>query len=163
MATTTFLVRQFFSIDSELLPLGEIPTGTYIVTGSVSNMLINNNRTNLSEDVIPGIGSSGGSQGWWPGPSTNSATGYGIIIGAGDTIATTGSDGRTSNVTCWGWIAQEDQATNDIEFRSLAGNILGATYANTSSAKTALRNAGYYYQYPVGFDGQSINTGNGSD
>jgi hypothetical protein len=160
MATTTFGVRQFFNIASELLPLAQ-PTGTYIVTGSISNLLVNNNRTNLAEDVIPGVGSSGTGDGWWPGADT--ANLYGIIVGGNDTYANPSPDGRTSTVSVWGWDAQEDQPSNDVEFRRLAGTILGATYADTASAKTALRNAGFYYQYPVGFDGQSPNTGTGSD
>jgi hypothetical protein len=161
MATTTFAVRQFFNIPAEALPLSQ-PTGTFIVTGSVSNLLVNNNRTNLANDTIPGVGSSGTQDGWWPGPDSSGA-GFGIIVGGNDTYANSTPDGRTSTVSCWGWTAQETQGPNDTEFISLAGYILGTTYANTGSAKTALRNAGFYYQYPVGFDGQSPNTGTGSD
>ena len=52
-----------------------------------------------------------------------------------------------------------------MEFKSLydflgkaAGRELGLEVA-----KAALRDAGYYYQFPSGFDGQSPNTGAGSD
>jgi len=161
MAITTFTVRQFFNIPSGELPLGEVPTGTFIVTGSASNLLINNNRTDLANDSIPLIGFSGTSNGWWPGPSTLV---YGIIVGGNESFTNTGAGAVTpSYVSCWGWDAGEDQATNNASFISLAGNILGTTFANTSSAKSALRSAGYYYQYPVGYDGQSLNTGTGSD
>ena len=161
MAITTFTVRQFFTIPPESLPLGEIPTGTFIVTGSASNLLINNTRTNLANDTIEGIGSSGTSNGWWPGPSTSV---YGVIVGGNESFTNTGAGAVTpSYVSCWGWPAGEDQSDNNASFISLAGNILGTTYANTSSAKTALKIAGYYFQYPVGFDGQSPFTGTGSD
>ena len=158
---TTFTVRQFFTIPPESLPLaGERPEGVFVVTGSASNLIINNTRTNLANDTLT-IGNSGTSYGWWPGPSTSV---YGVIVGGNEGYENSGAGGvDLSYVSCWGWDAGEDQATNNAEFISLAGNILGTTFANTGSAKTALRNAGYYYQYPVGYDGQSPNTGTGSD
>jgi len=168
MATTTFAVRQFYQIPSEYGTF-TAPTGTYVVTGSVSRLLVNNNRTNLANDSMtittqnssPYIATSASPEGWWPGADT--ANLYGVIVGGNDTYANPSPDGRNSTVSVWGWDAQEDQANNDVEFRRLAGVILGATYADTASAKTALRNAGFYYQYPVGYDGQSPNTGTGSD
>jgi hypothetical protein len=162
MAITTFTVRQFFTIPPGELPLsGEIPEGVFIVTGSASNLFVNNNRTDLANDSLPPYGNSNTSNGWWPGPST---TVYGIIVGGNESFTNTGAgDVTPSYVSCWGWDAGEDQSDNNASFISLAGNILGTTFANTGSAKTALRNAGYYYQYPVGFDGQSRNTGTGSD
>jgi hypothetical protein len=170
MATTTFAVRQFYNIASEYGTFNISGLGLYVVTGSISRLVINNNRTNLAADSFEMDTQNAGTatfnsntgEGWWPGPSTSTAD-YGVIVGGNDTYANISPDGRTSTVSCWGWPAGEDQATNDAEFISLAGSILGATYANTGSAKTALRNAGFYYQYPVGFDGQSPNTGNGSD
>lgn len=169
MATTTFTVRQFYNIASEYGTF-TAPSGVYVVTGSVSRLLVNNNRTNLAADSFSmnttGQGTvtfnSGTGDGWWPGPN-NSGAGYGVIVGGNDNYANLSPDGRTSTVSCWGWLAQEDQPANDTEFRALAGAVLGATYADTASAKTALRNAGFYYQYPVGYDGQSPNTGTGSD
>jgi len=169
MATTTFTVRQFYTIPSEYGTF-TAPTGTYVVTGSASRLLVNNNRTNLASDSMtittqnssPYVANSGTTEGWWPGPSTSAAD-YGVIVGGSDTYTNSSPDGRTSAVSCWGWPAGEDQATNDTEFISLAGSVLGTTFANTGSAKTALRNAGFYYQYPVGYDGQSPNTGTGSD
>ncbi len=156
MATTTFAVRQFYNIPAEVLPLSQ-PTGTFIVTGSVSNLLVNNNRTNLANDTIPGVGSSGTQDGWWPAGTTAvfdiGITTGGIIVGGNDLYQNSTPDGRTSTVSVWGWVEQETQGANDIEFRRLAGVILEATYADTASAKTALRNAGFYYQYPVGYDG----------
>ena len=162
MAITTFTVRQFFTIPPGELPLpGEIPEGVFIVTGSASNLFVNNNRTDLANDSFPPFGSSGTSNGWWPGPSTSV---YGVIVGGNESFTNTGSGAvATSYVSCWGWDAGENQATNNTDFISLAGNILDTTFANTGSAKSALRSAGYYYQYPVGFDGQSRNTGTGSD
>ena len=158
---TTFTVRQFYTIPPESLPLGEVPTGTFIVTGSASSLLINNNRTDLANDTIDGVGVSGTSNGWWPGPSTSV---YGVIIGGNESFTNTGAGAVTpSYVSCWGWVAQETQGTNDTEFISLASNILGTVQNSVANAKTALRNAVYYYQYPVGFDGQSPNTGTGSD
>ncbi len=169
MATTTFAVRQFYTIPSEYGTFTR-PASTYVVTGSISRLLVNAGRTNLANDSMtittqnasPYIANSGTNEGWWPGPDSSGA-GYGVIVGGNDAYTNVSPDGRTSNVSCWGWIAQEDQAANNAEFISLAGSILGATYEDTASAKTALRNAGFYYQYPVGFDGQSPNTGDGSD
>jgi hypothetical protein len=164
MAITTFTVRQFFNIPFEELPLGEIPEGTFIVTGSASNLLINNNRTDLANDSIPGIGNSGTSNGWWPGPSTSI---YGIIVGGNESFTNTGAGSvATSFVSCWGWDTGETQGANDVLFISLANNILGTEFVypgELDETKDALKNAGYYYQYPVGFDGQSPNTGDGSD
>ncbi len=170
MATTTFAVRQFYNIASEFGTFNIAGLGLYVVTGSVSRLVINNNRTNLANDSFTMDTSGGGTatfnsgtgQGWWPGPSTSTFD-YGIIVGGADEYANSSPDGRTSTVSCWGWAASEDQPSNDAAFIALAGSILGATYANTGSAKTALRNAGFYYQYPVGYDGQSPNTGTGSD
>ena len=180
MATSTFAVRQFFNIPSEYGTF-TAPTGVFVVTGSVSRLLVNNTRTNLANDSMsittqnssPYAATSASPQGWWPAGTTAVFAGSGgapqinqggIIVGGVDGVyANTTPDGRISTVSVWGWIEGEDQAANDAEFISLAGNILGTTFANTGSAKTALRNAGFYYQYPVGFDGQSPNTGDGSD
>lgn len=191
MATTQFTDRFFFSIPSELVGGITASTGTYIVSGSTSRLLINNTRTNLSVDSFdilstndpPQVGGqtasviSISSDGWWPGPSTNTPDPIqpgdifqGVIVGGSDVLfANTGADGRTSYVSCWGFpitssgSPAEDQDALNTEFIALAGNILGTTFANTASAKVGLRNAGYYYQWPRGFDGQSTNTGNGSD
>jgi len=164
MATTSFAVRQFYNIPSEEGAF-TAPSGVYVVTGSVSRLLVNNSRTNLANDsftINSTPYSSGGSGGWWPGPDS-STIGYGVIVGGADEYGNSTPDGRTSTVSCWGWPAGEDQPTNDAEFIALAGSVLGTTFANTGSAKTALRTAGFYYQYPAGFDGQSPNTGAGSD
>jgi len=175
MATTTFAVRQFYNIASEYTTFNSSGIGVFVVTGSVSRLLVNNTRTNLSVDSFTMDTSagtttfnSGTSQGWWPAGTNPAVAGgvaqdVGIIVGGADGYANTTPDGRLSTVSVWGWPAGEDQPTNDAEFIALAGSVLGATYANTGSAKTALRNAGFYYQYPVGFDGQSPNTGTGSD
>jgi hypothetical protein len=179
MALTTFVARQFYTIPSEYGTF-TAPTGVFVVTGSVSRLLINNTRTNLASDSMsittqnssPYVANSGTSQGWWPAGTTAVFAGSGgapqvtqggIIVGGAAEYNNSTPDGRVSNVSVWGWLAGEDQPTNDAEFISLAGNILGTTFANTGSAKTALINAGFYYQYPVGFDGQSPNTGTGSD
>lgn len=168
MAITTFAVRQFINVPSEAGTFNA-PTGVYVVTGSSSRLLVNNNRTNLAADSITIVGSGGtvnllplGPDGWFPSPDI-SGGGFGVIVGGNDTFANPTSDGRTSTVSCWGWPAQETQGANDTEFISLASIILGATQANTGSAKTALQNAGYYYQYPNSYQGQSPNTGPGSD
>jgi hypothetical protein len=169
MALTTLAVRQFYQIPSEYGTFAR-PASTYVVTGSVSRILVDGGRPNLASDSMtittqnssPYIANSGTSQGWWPSPDI-SAAGYGVIVGGNDVFANTSPDGRTSTVSCWGWLAQEDQAANDSEFRALAGSVLGATYETTGSAKAALQAAGYYYQYPVGYQGQSPSTGPGSD
>jgi hypothetical protein len=168
MAITTFTVRQFYTIPSEYGTFAR-PASTFVVTGSISRLLVNGGRTNLANDSMtittqnssPYVASSNTSEGWWPSPS---ATEYGIIVGGSDTLyANSSPDGRTSYVSCWGWTSQEDQPSNDTAFKELAGSILGATYETTASAKAALQSAGFYYQYPVGYDGQSPNTGDGSD
>ena len=183
MATTTFAVRQFYNIPSEYGTF-TAPSGVFVVTGSVSRLLVNNTRTNLANDSMsittqnssPYAATSASPQGWWPGASTDYLQEYGetmtgVIVGGNDNYANPAAlgDGRTSTVSVWGFSTiytgepGADQTTLNDEFISLAGYILGTTYANTGSAKTALRNAGFYYQYPAGFDGQSPNTGNGSD
>jgi len=156
MAGTTFTVRQFNSAPSETWPVSSV-TGTYLVQGTISVLYINNTRTNLAADNL-----FGNQWGWFPGPDT---TAYGIIVQGNDaSVANTASDGRSPVfVTCWGWPKGASQGDNDTAFISLAGNILGATYGSVAAAKSALQTAGMYYQYPVGFAGQSPNTGTGSD
>jgi hypothetical protein len=175
MAISTITARQFFNIPSEYGTF-TAPSGVFVVTGSVSRLLINNTRTNLSVDSFELDTSGGGTTtfnsntnlGWWPAGTTAVRGGVsspgGIIVGGNDLYTNTGAGAITpSYVSVWGWDEIEDQNGNDVAFISLAGNILGTTFANTGSAKTALRSAGYYYQYPEGFDGQSPNTGTGSD
>lgn len=159
MPGTVFTVRQFTNIPSENLPLGPRPANTFIVSGSESNMLINDTRTNLSEDDLYGQ-----NNGWFPGPST-AADAYGIIVGGNDGFQNTAADNRAggAKVSCYGWVAQETQGTNDTEFINLAQYVCGTTFVDVSAAKSFLDGLGYYYQYPVGFNGQSPNTGNGSD
>ena len=170
MATTTFAVRQFYQIPSEYGTFNR-PASTFVVTGSVSRLLVDGGRSNLANDSMtittqnssPYIANSGTAEGWWPSPSIDGATGYGIIVGGNDVFANTSPDGRISTVSCWGWIAQEDQAANDAEFIALAEIVTGVEIANTASAKTNLQSRGYYYQYPTGYQGQSPGTGPGSD
>lgn len=157
MATTTFTRRQFNTVPTENWPISTPYAGTYLVAGTASTLYVNNTRTNLANDNLYGA-----NWGWFPSPDLSN---YGVIVQGNDlTVANTAADGRgTVYVTCYGWVAEETQGANDTAFKNLAGYILGATYATTGSAKTALRNAGMYYQYPVGYDGQSPNTGTGSD
>lgn len=168
MALTTLPVRQFFQIASEYGNFNR-PASTYVVTGSVSRLLVDGGRSNLAADSFTmntNQGSvnftSGGTSGWWPSPDI-SAAGYGVIVGGNDGFANSTPDGRVSTVSCWGWIAGEDQATNDAEFIALAQVVTGVEIATTASAKTNLQSRGYYYQYPVGYQGQSPSTGPGSD
>ena len=183
MAATSFKVRQFYTIPSEYGTF-TAPSGTFVVTGSISRLLVNNTRTNLANDSMsittqfsgPYAASSDTSQGWWPGPRTDmdDMGSYGIIVGGrgngysapGD-FANTAADIRVggSYVSCWGWITQATQGANETEFIALAKAVIGAgaLITNLATAKTALRDAGYYYQFPSGFDGQSPNTGAGSD
>ena len=153
---TIFTRRQFNTIPTEDWPVAPL-TGTYQVQGTVSSLFINNTRTNLANDNL-----YGNAWGWFPSPDLNN---YGIIVQGNDAVvANTQADGSgVAYVSIWGWSAKEDQITNDTEFKNLAGYILGTTYGTVANAKTALQSAGLYYQYPVGFDGQSPNTGDGSD
>tara|TARA_R110000822_G_scaffold291512_1_gene413477 strand:- start:43 stop:555 length:513 start_codon:yes stop_codon:yes gene_type:complete len=169
MATVDFPVRQFCAFPGELKPFsGTQPTGTFVVSGSVSNLLINNTRTNLAADTIYTV-----NNGWFPGPPTtvyesDPAEGYnsnGIIVGGNESYTNTAADGRSggSFVSCWGWPAQATQGDNEELFLGLAGYVMGTTYVTVAAAKTALISAGYYYQFPKGMAGQSPNTGDGSD
>ena len=188
MAAATFDVRQFFNIpfitSSQALTSFTAPTGVFVVTGSESRVLVNNSRTNLANDSftiaveLGGLSTtatfnSGTPKGWWPGPPTiaynpspeEGYLSYGIIVGGNENFTNASPDGRTSNVSCWGWITQATQGANETEFIALAKAVIGAgaLITNLVTAKTALRDAGYYYQFPAGFDGQSPNTGTGSD
>jgi hypothetical protein len=186
MAFTSFTVRQFYNMpDAGEIGTFTAPAGVFVVTGSISRLLVNNTRTNLAADVMnitisespfTYVANSGTSQGWWAGTFTNEGTGFGspligTIVGGVDGVynnSTPPPIAISSSISIWGFETTEgaeggDQENLDAAFIALAGNILGTTYANTGSAKTALRNAGFYYQYPRGFDGQSPNTGAGSD
>jgi hypothetical protein len=175
MATATFPVRFFLAMPEEFI--GPV-TGTYSVTGSISNLLINNTNTGSGDDIYE-VGDNGG---WFPGPPTiayeavpqEGYLSYGIIVGgrgpgytSPGNFANTAADNRSggSYVSCWGWITQATQGANETEFIALAQAVIGdgAIITNLATAKGALKDAGYYYQFPVGFDGQSPNTGAGSD
>jgi hypothetical protein len=173
---TSFKVRQFFTIPSEYGTF-TAPAGTFVVTGSISRLLVNNTRTNLANDSMsiitqnssPYAATSASPQGWWPSPNMDAAggTAYGIIVGGKDTYANTSPDGRTSNVSCWGFpeggYTTENQEALDALFAELASSVLGVFQPTSEDAAVALRTAGFYYQYPTGFNGQSPNTGTGSD
>jgi hypothetical protein len=185
MAATVFTVRQFFALPSLTTSLeGGTPAGTFIVTGSLpspfgnppgpfSGLLINNTRTNLSQDnvVIDEITYSGTSSfGWFPGPSTATSQSL-IIVGGNPNFTNTVSDGRAggSKISCWGITGSNfSQGAYDTAFVTLASQInsefdLGATVTNTAEARDFCLSFGLYYQYPVPLAGQSVNTGNGSD
>ena len=173
-APTIFPVRFFLSIPEEFLP-AQPQAGTFMVTGSISNLLINSSSV---EDIYE----AGTNIGWFPGPPTIAYQAdpefgylsYGIIVGGrgpgysapGD-FANTVSDNRVggSFVSCWGWITQATQGENETAFIALAKAVIGAgaLITNLATAKGALRDAGYYYQFPIGFEGQSPNTGASSD
>jgi len=168
MATVTYTVRDFFAIPTGDVG-GPIPSGVYVVTGSSSNLVINNNRGDLASDDPYGTGQLS-NYGWFAGPNTSNdyeldAKGWGIIVG-GDPNYTgiTAADGRTSYISMWGFQGDPgDQTTYDTAFIALTNKIFGTSYVNTGSAKTKLQGEGYYYQYPQDLDGQSPQTGNGSD
>ena len=168
---TTFEVRQFCNIPSEALPFPGTtsqPAGTWVVTGSASNLLVNNTRTDLAADTL-----YGSNDGWFPGPSTKvyeaepevGYQSYGVIVGGNDSFANTVSDSRSggSKVSCYGWISLATQGDNETAFINLASYVMGTTYANLANAKAGLQGAGYYYQFPKGMAGQSPNTGTSSD
>jgi hypothetical protein len=173
---TSFRVRQFFTIPSEYGTF-TAPAGTFVVTGSISRLLVNNTRTNLANDSMsiitqnssPYAATSASPQGWWPSPNMDGTSGveYGIIVGGKDTYANTSPDGRTSNVSCWGFpeggVTTEDQEALNALFAELASSVLGVFQPTAEDAAIALRTAGFYYQFPTGFNGQSPNTGTGSD
>ncbi len=184
MAATVFTVRQFYTIPSEYGTFTG-PSGVFIITGSISRLLVNDSRTNLANDSMtittqfnsPYVASSGTSQGWWPGTLTAGGDTFGdpligTIVGGSDNFANTSPDGRTSEVSVWGFSSSftgeggTDQTNLNAAFIELTNSILGTSFTppdDLGAAKTALRNAGFYYQYPVGFDGQSPRTGDGSD
>ena len=173
---TSFTVRQFFALPTTI-PEGGLPNKVYIVTGSVpipaSGLLLNEDRTNLSQNnvVIDGITYSGTSSlGWFPGPSTATSQ-YVIIVGGNPNFNNTAADGRAggSKISCWGATGSTNtQGAYDTAFATLASQInfelgLNYTISDEADAKYFCISEGFYYQYPVGLDGQSPNTGAGSD
>ena len=186
---SSFTVRQFYNIPSEYGTF-TAPSGVYVVTGSISRLLVNNNRQNLANDLMeitvqfePGVypAYSGTSEGWWPGASTaftppefgSGGTMPGVIVGGANDYANTSPDGRTSKVSVYGFSAiyedpappGQNQQNLDNELINLVNYILGTSWGSGDllDAKQSLINAGFYYQYPAGFNGQSPNTGAGSD
>ena len=125
MVTTTFAVRQFYTIPPEEGTF-TAPTGVFVVTGSVSRLLVNNTRTNLASDSMsittqfsnPYVANSGTSQGWWPAGTTAvfeaGVTTGGIIVGGNDTYANSSPDSRTSNVSLKGYKNGTLQQTNTV-------------------------------------------------
>lgn len=182
MAVTSFTVRQFFAIPYDNISGGSLeggtPAGTFIVTGSApintkfSALLVNNNATNLSA-YGPFTGStvnpSGLSNyGWFAGPPTGVSQSGCIVAGNNTSIANTTPDGRTSYISCWGFTgANYSQGAYDTAFINLVNYITNEfgdpqNYTVVGDAKAWLESQGFYYQYPVGLDGQSPNTGTGS-
>jgi len=181
MAATSFTVRQFFALPNIQPPLeGGTPAGTFIVTGSagtpISGLLINNTRTNLSQNnvVINEVTYSGTSSfGWFPGPSTAISQSL-IIVGGNPDYNNTVSDNRAggSNVSCWGATGSNfSQGAYNTAFINLAIQIrdqfeLQGPYPDLTTvdeAKTFCETYGFYYQYPVPLEGQSPRTGAGSE
>ena len=178
MAATVFTVRQFFALPATSPPFEGVPaTGTFLVTGSVaspaSGLLINNTRTNLSQDQIElnAVTYSGTSSlGWFPGPSTATSQ-YVIIVGGNLNYNNTAADGRVggSKISCWGATGSAfTQGAYETAFINLASQInfelgLGYSISDVPSAKDFCVSEGFYYQFPVSLAGQSPNTGNGSD
>jgi hypothetical protein len=154
---TTFTRRQFNTVPTEIWPIDALE-GTYLVQGTVSTLYINNTRTNLANDDL-----YGGAFGWFPSPNL---TAYGIIVQGNETVVSnTQADGSgIAYVSIWGWDVGETQGANDDLFIALANYILNTPGEDDLvTIKEDLIAAGYYYQYPVGFDGQSPGTGTGSD
>ena len=173
---TSFTVRQFFALPTTTTEEG-LPTKVYIVTGSVetpaSGLLLNESRTNLSQNnvVITNVTYSGTSSlGWFPGPSTATSQ-YVIIVGGNPNFNNTAADGRAggSKISCWGATGSTNtQGDYDTAFINLASQVnfelgLGYSISDVPLAKDFCIAEGFYYQYPVGLDGQSPNTGDGSD
>jgi hypothetical protein len=179
MATTTFAVRQFYAIPNDYTGSGvEAPEGTFLIKGSDSNLLVNNNRTDLdlsgAGHPYPVAPANPERYGWFAGPNTSDqfdidVSGWGTIVGGNVNYTNLRAGeselpGGAAYVSCWGFQGTSlIQGEYDTAFISLCESIFNTTFANTASAKTACRNAGYYYQWPVGLDGQSPNTGTGSD
>ena len=180
MGATSFTVRQFFALPTLIPPIDTQPTGTFIVTGSSGNpasgLLINNTRTNLSRDnvVIDSVNYSGTSSlGWFPGPPTATSQ-YVIIVGGNSNFTNTVSDSRAggSKVSCWGATGSAfTQGAYNTAFINLAKQIrdefeLQGPYPDLTTvaeAKSFCVAEGFYYQYPATLEGQSPNTGDGSD
>jgi hypothetical protein len=169
---TVFAQRDFFAVPTTQIT-SPIPTDTYRISGSESALLINASRGDLSVDEpYDGLGLLS-SYGWFAGPDTSDtysaeATGWGIIVGGNPNYTgITAADSRISYVSMWGFqgTSTSDQNSYDEAFIELVNSIFGTTYTveNLATAKTLLNNRGYYYQWPVGLNGQSRGTGTGSD
>jgi hypothetical protein len=181
MGAISFTVRQFFALPTIVPAIeGPKPANTFIITGSdaspVSGLLVNDTRTNLSQDnvEINEVSYSGTSSlGWFPGPSTATSQ-YVIIVGGNPTFTNTAADGRAggSKISCWGATGSTNtQGAYDTAFINLAIQIrdqfeLQGPYPDLTTvaqAKQFCTTYGFYYQYPVGLEGQSPRTGDGSD
>jgi hypothetical protein len=179
-----------FITSSQSLTSFTAPTGVFVVTGSESRVLINDSRTNLANDSFSMNAELGGlsttlpfssstSNGWWPGPPTiaynpspeEGYLSYGIIVGGVDGVynnSTPPPIAISSSVSCWGFpeggvTGTESQEELNTLFAELASSVLGVFQPTAEDAAVALRTAGFYYQFPVGKNGQSPNTGTGSD
>ena len=167
MATTTYAQRFFFAIPDNHVG-DSFPSDVYAVTGSSSYLIIDNGRGDLSNDNPFGDTPPLSDFGWWAGINTSNDPGSvqgGIIVaGNQDFSGITGSDNRPSKVSVWGFVGSPgDQNSYDADFIATVNSIFGTSYSTTGSAKNQLQSEGYYYQYPQDLDGQSPNTGDGSD
>jgi hypothetical protein len=154
---TTFARRQFNTVPTESWPVTVNPaSGSYFISGSESVLLINFVRQNLAQDNLYGA-----EWGWFPSPDL---TAKGIIVQGNDAqVNNTRASGGAAYISFWGWDDQETQNANDDAFISLAQYVLNTSEDELETLKLSLVSKGYYYQYPVGYNGQSPNTGTGSD
>jgi hypothetical protein len=168
---TVFAQRDFFAIPTANTA-SATPAGTYLITGSDSAILINASRGDLAADEpYDGVGLLS-SYGWFAGPDTSDTysagtSSWGIIVGGNPSYTgITAGDGRTSYVSMWGFQgAPGEQGSYNEAFIELVNTIFGTSYtpAQVATAKIFLDNRGFYYQWPVGLNGQSRGTGDGSD
>jgi hypothetical protein len=143
-------VRQFAAFGAAA-SVGSAPTNVYFLTGSQSNLWVNNNRPNLYRETNS---TQFKDARWFNGGGTFDSIGY--IVGANTSLTpTTDGGGSDSYVFVWGFDVVEQSNITLSNFINMASYVTGTSYSTVAGATAGLTTLGYYYGYQV--DGTSPN------
>ena len=143
-------VRQFAAFGAGA-SVGAAPTNVFFLTGSQSDLWVNNNRPNLYRETDS---TQFKDARWFNGGGTFDSIGY--IVGANTSLfPTTDGGGSESYVFVWGFDVVEASNVTANNFINMASYVTGTSYGTLAAATAGLTTLGYYYGYQV--DGLSEN------
>ena len=142
-------VRQFAAFGAGA-SVNTAPTNVFFLTGSQSNLWVNNNRPNLYRETdstqFKDARWFNGGGGALLGDGSFSSTGY--IVGANTSLfPTTDGGGSESYVFVWGFDVVEQSNATYTNFINMASYVTGTSYSTVDGATAGLTTLGYYYGY----------------